>query len=92
MTLGNNQRILNVNAIHKTLGEKLCSALPGFHAITGCDYIPAFFGKGKNRPWKLLQDNEDIQEAFCKLHTSYEDEVTLSTIEKFVVKLYAKSK
>ena len=31
----------------------------------------------------MLQDNEDIQEAFCKLHTSYEDEVTLSTIEKF---------
>ena len=43
----------------------------------------------------MLQDNEDIQKAFwmsLTLHSSYEDEVTLSTIEKFVAKQYAKSK
>ena len=52
---------------------------PSLGVIT---FLPSLV-KCQIRPWKILQDNEDIQDAFCKLHTSYEDEVTLSTIEEF---------
>ena len=33
-------------------------ALIGFHAVTGNDYTPAFFRKGKNKCWKTMKSKE----------------------------------
>ena len=43
--VSNSRHITGVNALHKLLGLDLCKALSGFHALTGCDYNPAFFRK-----------------------------------------------
>lgn len=40
---------------------------PGFHAITGCDYNPAFFRKGKQCPFKILSQSEKYTKAFSDL-------------------------
>ena len=32
-------------------------ALPGVYTITGCDYIPAFFNKGKMKAIQLIKEN-----------------------------------
>lgn len=39
------QRLINVLKMYKKLGSKFCKALPGLHAMTGCDYNPTFFRK-----------------------------------------------
>lgn len=62
--LGNKQRYVDVTAIYKHLGSSLCRSLPGFHAFTGCDYNPAFFKRGKQRPFNLLKKNAEYQQAF----------------------------
>lgn len=53
---GNKLRYVDVSNSYEQLGSSLCRSLPGYYAITGCDYNPAFFKKGKQRlvtqnPW-----------------------------------------
>jgi len=44
----NNTRCyVNVSGLSEELGLDLCSALPGIHSFTGCDYIAAFLWKEK---------------------------------------------
>ena len=31
------------------------SALIGFHALTGNDYVSSFFGHGKESAWKIVE-------------------------------------
>ena len=38
-----------MTAIGQSLGEDVCKALPGMHALTGCDITSAFVGKGKRQ-------------------------------------------
>lgn len=52
---GNNLRYVDLTKIHAKLGLLICQGLPGFHAITGCDFNPAFFRKGKLKPYKILK-------------------------------------
>ncbi|KAK5637859.1 hypothetical protein RI129_000142 [Pyrocoelia pectoralis] len=93
MEYGNNnkRRLINISQLSTELGPKVCSSLPGFHALTGCDYNPSFFKKGKKRPFHILKANEDYQKAFTNLGSAhvtgsrYEDFVLL---EKFVCEMY----
>ena len=43
------RRYLDMTAIGQSLGEYVCKALPGMHALTGCDSTSAFVGKAKGR-------------------------------------------
>ena len=63
----NNRRFINVTSIVSSLGNKMCAALPAFHAYTGSDYTSAFVRKGKIRPFLKLQNNNDAQTAFAEL-------------------------
>ena len=80
--LGNRQRYININKIHDTLGYKMCRSLAGLHAMTGCDYIPAFYRKGKKVPFKIVSQNEDFQYAFINMTEQREESFAL--LEKFV--------
>ena len=91
-TSNNTRRYISVNGLYVTLGEQLSSALPGFHAFTGCDYLAAFSRKGKVRPFKLLETDTNAQTAFSNLgeesfQVSDED---IKILEKFVCKMYGK--
>lgn len=47
----------------------------------GCDSTSAFLGKGKAKPWKILNDYPEFKESFCKLGQSFpvsQDLVTAS--------------
>ena len=63
--------------------------MPGFHSFTGCDYTPAFSGRGKLRPLNILQQHKDIQQAFISVgkEDTVSDEAVLQ-LEKFVCKMY----
>lgn len=64
---GNNLRYVDLTKIHEQLGESICKSLPGLHAITGCDYNPAFFRQAKSKPFKILKNYVEFQEALMYL-------------------------
>ncbi len=41
------KRYLDITAIGQSFGKDVCKALPGMHALTGCDSTSAFVGKGR---------------------------------------------
>jgi 5'-3' exonuclease len=51
---GNHQRFIDINKLYETLGLHLCSSLPGFHALTGCDFNPALYRKGKKNRSRIF--------------------------------------
>ncbi|KAK4886112.1 hypothetical protein RN001_002383 [Aquatica leii] len=65
--------------------------LPCFHAITGCDYTPAFFRKDKVRPFKVLEKSKEYQSAFGNVTTDDKEllESTFVTLEKFICQIYS---
>lgn len=88
---GNSLRYVDVNKIHNILGATLCKALPGFHALTGCDYNPSFYRKGKAYPFMILEKSQEYQEAFASLGDVTSNELTASNfqiLEKFVCEMY----
>ena len=48
---GTTFRYLDVTAMAQTHGDAKCGGLPAFHALTGCDVISSFVGKGKRTAW-----------------------------------------
>ncbi|CAF4946604.1 unnamed protein product [Pieris macdunnoughi] len=87
---GNSQRFVNITKLYEKLGTDLCSALPGFHALTGCDFNPAFYRKGKKKPLQLLRKSQAYMQALgdtANIPSRELDEVFI-TIEEFVCRLY----
>ncbi|XP_047992980.1 uncharacterized protein LOC125231567 [Leguminivora glycinivorella] len=88
---GNSKRCINITKLHTKLGLSLCKSLPGFHAITGCDYNPSFFQKGKVRPFNILMKNNTYQKALADIgdahRTGLRDNV-FQILETFVCEIY----
>ena len=47
-------RYVPVHLTCQKLGQKLCKALPAFHALTGCDTTSVIAGVGKKKAWEVL--------------------------------------
>ena len=90
---GDTRRSIPLKPIYETLGISICNALPGFHALSGCDQTGKFAGKGKLLFWKsLMSANEEMMEAFCDLGSSNNlSDKTVQNLEKFICRLYAPS-
>ena len=87
--VGNNQWYINVTKLYEKLGKDLCASLPAFHAFKGCDFNPAFFRKGKKRPFTTLQSSEKYIRAFTDLGAFPNCvESTLAIIEEFLCQIY----
>ena len=67
------------------------SALIGFHAFTGNDYVSSIFRKSKKFSWKLLEKNFRFVRAFIQLGSAWDiDEALLSLLEEYVCNLFGK--
>ncbi|GFW82657.1 uncharacterized protein TNCV_3492291 [Trichonephila clavipes] len=88
--VGNHERLISINDLYQDLCISLSKALPCFHAITGCDYTPAFFRKGKLRPFKLLEKSVEYQLVCQEIITDDDDELEriFATLEKFICHMY----
>ncbi|XP_031341089.1 uncharacterized protein LOC116169200 [Photinus pyralis] len=87
----NTLRYIHLNAIILSLGPELCNAMPAFHAITGCDYTAAFARKGKLKPFKILEQDKDMQAVFATFGNSENvDEKQIKAVEKFACLIYGK--
>ena len=91
--MGKAFRFYSINAICSSLGEAKSRALPVFHAMTGCDTVSAFRGKGKKSTWQAWQAYEDItdtfvylaQHPFSRIHIDSEH---FKKIERLIVIMY----
>ena len=59
--------ILDVNNIATKFKTGLTKALPGYHALTGCDNTGTFMRRSKVRPLKILQKMKKYQTVFATL-------------------------
>ena len=82
-------------AIHDVvleLGKSHAMALPGFHALTGCDTTSTFFGKGKKTSYSTWQKNRMFDELFLEMSGQTIEEEHLQRlfplVEQFVCALY----
>ena len=57
--------------------------------MTGCDSTSAFYGKGKERPWKTLQSHQEFRQTFSHLgNLERVSEELINSLNKFVCLLY----
>jgi hypothetical protein len=83
-------RYIPAHDVSTNLGPEICSALPAFHALTGCDSTSAFSRIGKKKAWKVVRKSKTHQEILRCMGQSVDiDEVTVQNIEAFVRSLYA---
>lgn len=87
-----NQRYVNVTKIAAAIGNSMCAALPGLHALTGCDYTSAFSRKGKNRPFTVISESDRFQGALASLSHTVPTEEVIGTLRDFVCVLYGARK
>ncbi|XP_065198086.1 uncharacterized protein LOC135829615 [Sycon ciliatum] len=91
---GSRLRRINVNAASNKLGQEVSSALPGFHAFTGCDTTSAFAGRGKKAAFKLLCSDKPVsvlaRSAFVAVGNKFEalPAEHIATLEKYTCMLY----
>ena len=81
---------VSIRSIYNSLGELKSLALPGFHAISGCDTTGCLNGKGKLSYWKVFEAASDEQlVAFAELGKN--PEITsdiVDQIEQYTCKIY----
>ena len=81
----NNLKYISIKQLFDQLGEPLCKALPFYHAFSRCDYTFSFNRKGKIKPFKLLEQNPELQEEFFNLpHSEDISDDIKSIIDSFV--------
>ena len=90
--VGKNYCHIAAHAIANYLNEK-AKALIMFHALTGCDTVSSFHGRGKKSAWLAWMAYPEVTNAFISL-LSQPAEICpdiLKQIERFVVIIYSKT-
>ena len=64
---GKSFRFLAAHEMARILGPDRCTALPMFHAFTGCDTVSFFGGRGKRTAWDTWRSYNDITSIFVSL-------------------------
>lgn len=87
---GKHFRYIAAHEIADNLGPEKATALPVFHAITGCDTTSAFAGKGKKSAWEIWNNFPDVTAAFLQIACCPTEipDTCFAAIERYVVLLY----
>ena len=88
----NTRRLITINNIVKNLTKEVALALPGLHALTGCDYVPTFFSKGKIKPFELMKKHSIFTQCRKALGNGEINEETTKQCSTFVCHLYGQPK
>ena len=89
---GRHFRFISIHSNATSLGPAKSKSLPMFHAITGCDTVSGFRGKGKNSAWDAWNVCPSLMDSLLALSNVSESipEDVLVEIERFIVVLYSK--
>lgn len=87
METGSKMKIFDIK--NNQIQENKALALPGFHAMSGCDTTSSFYGLGKSKCYKTMESDEKFIDAFTLLgeHESISSTVA-EVLEEYVCKLY----
>ena len=87
---GQHLRYIPAHELAAGLGPQRSLALPLFHALTGCDTVSAFVGRGKKTCWEVWNKFPEITDIFVELfHTPiYISDFCLARLQRFVIMLY----
>ena len=82
-------RYIPIHTLAEKLGNDVCSVLLPFHALTGCDSVSFFKGKGKKKGLRLILDTKESFLTLAELGDSLQlnDDVA-RTCERFVCRMY----
>ena len=88
--VGDKFRYLPAHEISQNIGQEMSEALPFFRALTGCDTVSCFAGRGKKTAWTTWKLFKDATKCFLSLsHSPCEvTDVDMETVERFVVLSY----
>ena len=83
-------RQIAIHEIVKSVNEK---ALMFFHAISGCDTVSSFLGRGKKSAWLAWSSFPSVRYAFLDLsmQPTCVNSDTLEKIERFIVIMYSRT-
>ena len=74
-----------------TSPQDFVKSLIGLHALTGCDTVSAFAGKGISKVFEMLMKNDKYVRAFMNIGISWNVSSELfSVIEEFFCDVYGK--
>ena len=68
--VGGKFRYLPTHEISQSIGHDMSQALPFFHALTGCDTVSCFAGRGKKTGWTTWNLFKDVTIVFQSLSDS----------------------
>ena len=86
-------RYIPIHKICAELGSKKSNTLPMFHALSGCDTVSFFNGKGKRSAWEAWELYASVTDAFSELceRPDSVNENVLHVIERFIIIMYCKT-
>ena len=80
---------VDIASTGNVLGKDVCEALLGMHAITGCDTVSSFAGKGQLSAFQLVKKNISFQEHFARFGLSWEfSDADFTKLQMFTCILY----
>lgn len=88
--VGQYRRWLPIHTYARCLKEEICRALPFWFALTGCDTVSMFAGRGKKTAWSVWEVYPEVTESFVRVATEMNEisKTDFEKIERYVVLLY----
>ena len=89
---GTRSRMRRISVPHlcDKLGPQMCQVLPSLHALTGCDSISAFAGKGKKKALELVKNDEVVRSSVLTLGESVPlSDTNMLKLEEAICRLYS---
>ena len=65
-------RIVDIAATCRNVDEDVCLVLSGLHAISGCDSVSAFSGKGTSKVFDPVSKNQNFCQTLCRVGDSFD--------------------
>ena len=85
----NRSRLVSVPRLCEKLGPGVCRVLPSLHALTGCDAVSSFAGRGKKKAFEMVRDNQVIRDSVGVLGESLPLSAhSITRLEEGVCRLY----
>ena len=90
---GGYHRWIPVHDVCQKIGLEKSKGILFFHALTGCDVVSAFRGKGKIAAWQIWNVYPEVSPVFTKLstHPSIIGDEEQNVLEPFVITMYDRS-
>ena len=90
---GKDMKWYPIHEIASVVGQDICSGVLFWYAMSGCDTVSAFAGRGKVVAWKTWQFFPEVTSVFERLSHNPEKitEEDFATLERFTVLLYDRS-